>query len=143
VKKMGFNYGLERKKFNEKWLKLKAEYKAAGMTDEQIEAVYDFDFAAFNEERSYRNHNERLFETESRKILAANDDYYSNHRYGWLEGIEDIDKFNKIMALPNEYREAFTMYVFDGYSQTQISSILLKPQRSISRWIGKIAEILK
>ena len=46
------------------------------------------------------------------------------------------------MELPSEFIVAFTMYVYDGYTQEQISSILLKSQSSISRWIDKIAEIL-
>lgn len=30
---MGFNYGLEKRKFTEEWKKLYREYKAAGMSE--------------------------------------------------------------------------------------------------------------
>ena len=47
------------------------------------------------------------------------------------------------MSLPEIWREAFTMYIFDGYTQNEISSILLRNQSNISRVIDKIAEILR
>ena len=34
---MGFNYGLEKRKFTEEWKKLYREYKAAGMSEEDIQ----------------------------------------------------------------------------------------------------------
>ena len=34
---MGFNYGLEKRKFTEEWKKLYSEYKAAGMSEEDIQ----------------------------------------------------------------------------------------------------------
>ena len=45
---MGFNYGLEKKKFDEEWEKLRKEYEAAGMTAESIKEIYEYDsFAIF------------------------------------------------------------------------------------------------
>ena len=39
---MGFNYGLEKRKFTEEWKKLYSEYKAAGMSEEDIQDIYAF-----------------------------------------------------------------------------------------------------
>ena len=36
---MGFNYGLEKRKFTEEWKKLYREYKAAGMSEEDIQDI--------------------------------------------------------------------------------------------------------
>lgn len=41
---MGFNYGLEKKKFDQEWKKLRREYRAAGMDEAAIEAMYAFDW---------------------------------------------------------------------------------------------------
>ena len=38
---MGFNYGLEKRKFTEEWKKLYSEYKAAGISEEDIQRVKD------------------------------------------------------------------------------------------------------
>ena len=44
---MGFNYGLEKRKFTEEWKKLYREYKAAGMSEEDIQDIYAFDLNVF------------------------------------------------------------------------------------------------
>ena len=36
---MGFNYGLEKKRFDKEWEKLRKEYRAAGMDEAAIEAI--------------------------------------------------------------------------------------------------------
>ena len=45
---MGFNYAREYKLFEEKWERLRAEYRKAGMSEEAIEEMYKFDRAFFN-----------------------------------------------------------------------------------------------
>ena len=49
---MGFNYGLEKRKFTEEWKKLYHEYKAAGMSEEDIQAIYAFDLNVFRKNRT-------------------------------------------------------------------------------------------
>lgn len=49
---MGFNYGLEKRKFTEEWKKLYSEYKAAGMSEEDIQAIYAFDLNVFRKNRT-------------------------------------------------------------------------------------------
>ena len=39
---MSFNNGLERKKFENTWKKLRMEYAAAGMSKADIEEMYQF-----------------------------------------------------------------------------------------------------
>ena len=53
---MSFNYGLEKKKFDREWDRLHKEYRAAGMDEAAIKAMYEFDWQRFNAERAYRNH---------------------------------------------------------------------------------------
>ncbi|MFR7618633.1 MAG: hypothetical protein ACLUZX_12160 [Subdoligranulum sp.] len=45
---MGINFAYARKKFSEAQQKLRKEYKAAGMTDEQILEMYEYDLHQFN-----------------------------------------------------------------------------------------------
>ena len=49
---MGFNYGLEKRKFTEEWKKLYREYKAAGMSEEDIQDIYAFDLNVFRKIRT-------------------------------------------------------------------------------------------
>ena len=49
---MAWNNGLERKKFEAEQAKLTAEYRAAGMSEEQIQKMYEFDLGVFHGNRS-------------------------------------------------------------------------------------------
>ena len=139
---MSYNHGLEEKKFKEQWQKTAEEYRQSGMTEEQISAIYDFDREVFNSDRRFKERTVGLFDNENSKTLMVYDDYSANNRYGWIDEIEDMEVYSQIMSLPEIWREAFTMYIFDGYTQKDISSKILKPRRTIASWIGKIAEIL-
>ncbi|MCM1227641.1 MAG: hypothetical protein NC320_09540 [Clostridium sp.] len=139
---MSYNHGLEEKIFEEQWKKTAEEYRKSGMTEEQIAAIYRFDREVFNSDRRYRERTVCIFDNPNIKRLKTYDDYSANNRCGWIDKIEDSEKYEKVMSLPEIWREAFTMYIFDGYTQKEISSKLLKPQQTISRWIVKIAEIL-
>ena len=50
---MSFNKGYELKKFEAHWEKLRIEYVAAGMTEDAIQKMYDYDRQQFNSERTF------------------------------------------------------------------------------------------
>lgn len=139
---MSYNHGLEEKIFEDQWKKTAEEYRKSGMTEEQIVAIYRFDREVFNLDRRYRERTVCIFDNPNIKRLKVYDDYSADNRYSWIDKIEDSKKYEKVMSLPEIWREAFTMYIFDGYTQKEISSKLLKSQQAISYWIVKIAEIL-
>ena len=97
------------------------------MTEEQIAAIYEFDREVFNSDRRYRERTVDLFDNPNIKKLKVYDNYSANNRYGWIDKIVDSEKYEKVMVLPKIWREAFTMYIYDGYTQKEISSRLLKP----------------
>lgn len=113
------------------------------MTEKQIAEIYEFDREVFNSNRRYSEKTVGLFDNSGSRTLTIYDDYSANNRYGWIDEIEDMEVYSQIMSLPEIWREAFTMYIFDGYTQKEISSILLRNQSNISRAINKIAEILR
>ena len=57
---MGFNYGLEKKKFDGEWERLRREYAAAGMDEAAIEAMHEFDWQIFKRERTYCRHTQQV-----------------------------------------------------------------------------------
>ncbi len=139
---MSYNHGLEERIFEKQWKKTAEEYRKSGMTEEQISAIYEFDRQVFNSDRRYRERTIELYNNPCVKKIKVYDDYSENNRYSWIDNISDSEKYKKIMSLPKIWRDAFTMYLYDGYSQKEISSKLLKPQQTISCWIVKIAGIL-
>ena len=49
---MGFNNGSERRKLNAEWERLRVTYRQAGMSEEAIQAMYEFDLNTLNSEHT-------------------------------------------------------------------------------------------
>ena len=50
---MGFHYAKERQKFEITWKILREEYRRAGMDEDAINSMYDFDLEEFHSRRRY------------------------------------------------------------------------------------------
>ena len=57
---MAWINGFERKRFDEEQKRLAEEYRIAGMTEEQIEQMYQFDLVEFNSRRRFSEHTQQL-----------------------------------------------------------------------------------
>ena len=100
---MGFNYGREKRAFDEKWARLEVEYRAAGMSEKAIQDMKNYDWQWFCSERTYRNHVQTLpvgdaeshgdvFFKQARleSITSQWDAGDVDHtRFGWLSALED------------------------------------------------------
>lgn len=138
---MGYNHAREVKKFYEKWRRLLRIYRDLGMTYQQILVLYKFDKAVLNSDR-------RFYRYRSGYDLTNNDLEFSYFpefdAYGidnWIE-VLPLSLRENLAKLPEVQLKAFYLYRVCEYTQDEVSVILCKPQRSISRWIGKIAEII-
>ena len=139
---MRYNHRTAEIIFEKKWSEEKERFIASGMTDEQIAAIYEYERDVFNSERRYYENTVSVDNDDMFDRLRGIEISLPEGRYFWLDRASP-SAYKQLMELPSEFIVAFTMYVYDGYTQEQISSILLKSQSSISRWIDKIAEILR
>ena len=69
---MKWNNGYERKRFEANQKKLAEEYRKAGMTEEQIKAMYEFDLEQFKKDRIYQMHTQALQVEEFDELDADN-----------------------------------------------------------------------
>ena len=140
---MGYNHGLEKKKFDAEWQKNEKLYRELGMTDEQITAIWEFDYKTFRSDRAYFEKKTDLSEYE--ETLQSDDSNIDecNIEENWHEYITDIDKRRQLSELRPEQRRAYYLCKIMNMKQEDVSSILLIPRRTISFWIVKIADILK
>ena len=145
---MSWNNGLERKKFEERQAILAEQYRSVGMTDEQIQKMYDYDLSVFRSERIYYTHTQALeiggddneatchisnFLLEYHQAENFRD--YSN-RYWW---IDELERFYYVaLSLSEKELELITLYVFEGHTQEEMSEILNCPQTTISYHLRKI-----
>lgn len=111
---MAWINGLERKRFNEEQKRLAEQYRAAGMTEEQIEQMYQFDLVEFNSRRRFSEHtqqfSENVFEESDDDKSPLLEKYlaqlstslgfsFAGDRYGWVEEIEKPELIKGIKSL--------------------------------------------
>ena len=61
---MKFNNGSERVRLENRWKKLRIQYREAGMSEDAIQAMYQFDLDVLNSERAYVDNTQPIFVTE-------------------------------------------------------------------------------
>ena len=100
---MSFNKGYELKKFEAHWKKLRIEYTAAGMTEDAIQKMYEYDRQQFNAERTHLERTQELstdtFECSEdensplmkryQDAISVTDHYHETKScFGWIGEIE-------------------------------------------------------
>lgn len=140
---MSYNHGLAKSKFETEWQKKERQYRELGMTDEQINAIREFDEQEFRAERVYLEKKVPLAEADEFRQTTIDELVIDNIEENWYEYITDSKKRKALRKVPANMRRAFYLNKVMSMSQQEISSILLTTQQTISYWIIKIAEILE
>lgn len=159
---MGFNNGLERRKFEAMWKKLRVEYAAAGMDEAAIEEMYQFDLDTFRSDRRYGEHTQAMpsqqfdddgdtpDESNSALLVKFFDSFAvmprdtdEGNRYGWLDEVESAEVVSALRSLSPQQVEILTLVAFEGYSATEAGKLLGMTQQGVSWHIGRMKKILK
>ena len=155
---MIFNYRKEKKLFDEEWIRLRAEYRAAGMSEQDMEKMYAFDWAWFCSRRIFISHNCELPEEGQRdsddprrsslirrysSFSVSFDETDFIGRYQWVESVEDEKLYARLKELSREDLELLTLLVFDGYSQPEIARKMGCSQANISKKLTPLKKYLK
>lgn len=157
---MSWNNGYETKKFEARQKKQAEEYRALGMTEEQIQAMYEFDLEQFKSERRHRMHTQPLQVEEFEENDADESDNTllneffdeltctietsgDKSRYWWVEEIDNPNLVRAIKGLSVKQIELLTLVAIDGYGQTAIAELLNVSQSAISQRLATIKKILK
>ena len=155
---MSFNNALEKKRFEKEWRKIREEYEAAGMCEECIRKMYEFDWEYHLSNRRYREHTQPLNE----KALEGEDDGMSpllekfldsfscgmdmadgGSRDWWVEEIEEKRLAVRLKALPAASLELITLFAVEGYTQTEIAQLQDTKRQNICNKIRRIKKILR
>ena len=155
---MGWNNANERRKFEERQKRLVIEYRANGMTDKQIEEMYQFDLRQFNSNRRYREHTQAFQVDEfddadesdnslmryfPEQLTSKIDDLASKTRFGWVDEIEDERLYKILIGMSKDDIELITLYVFDGYTQDEIANYMNCTKQNIQKKFHRIKKHLK
>ena len=155
---MGFHYGLEKRKFDKRWAVFQAECTTAGMSEADIQEMYDFDWAEFKRERVFRTHNQSL----CGGTFAAGDDAEEGQsplfakffdqlsvwqdgisawgRHDWIEDIDTPELALHLKSLPQRDIEMLTYLMVDGFTQTETARELGISRTTVAKRIAHIRD---
>ena len=157
---MSWNDGYERKMFAKRQKKQAEEYRALGMTEEQIQAMYEFDLEQFKSERRHRMHTQPLQVEEFEENDADESDNTllneffdeltctietsgDKSRYWWVEEIDDSETVKKIKSLSERDLEILTLMVIDELTHEEIAKIMGVCVRRIERVNARFKNLFK
>ena len=155
---MGFNYSKEKFIFEKEWEKLHEQYKNAGMSEDAIQELYDFDWSWFRMRRNYENRVQALPEEEIDEqnaktcsnlfqrftaLSTSFDEIELSGRYAWIDTISDDALSKKLKDLSDDELELLTLLTIEGYTQREIARKMHCSQNAISKRLIKIKRILK
>ena len=157
---MSRNNGYETKKFEARQKKQAEEYRALGMTEDQIQAMYEFDLEQFKSERRHRMHTQPLQVEEFEENDADESDNTllneffdeltctietsgDKSRYWWVEEIDDSETVKKIKSLSERDLEILTLMVIDELTHEEIAKIMGVCVRTIERVNARFKNLFK
>ena len=154
---MSFNNGNERRKLNTKWEHLRVQYREAGMSKEAIQAMYEFDLDVLNSERAYDANTVAVCDGDDDKdarkaadlkqyeaAITVTETYReTKSRFAWIGEIKNERLLAALENLSEDDLKLLTLYVYEGYNESEISKVFNVSQPSIHKKIMKIAIFLK
>ena len=153
---MGFNYGYEKKKFDSRWKRLEVEYCDAGMSEEQIAAMKEYDWAWFCSQRVFQNHTQpipceqydevcgqsQLFRKFASLSYQWDVDKIDQTRYGWLASVENEQLLLRLKKLSKKDLELLTLLFVDGYRQIDVARLWHCSRSAVAQRFKKIKNFL-
>ena len=157
---MCWNDGYERRKFEARQKKQAEEYRALGMTEEQIKEMYEFDLEQYKSDRRYHMHTQPFTssdfddgeddDSESTllnkffdELTLTIDSRREQSRYWWIEEIEDEELAYRVKCLSSDEIEMLTLLAFDGYTQAEAAKKMGIPYRTFKFKLRNLKNFLK
>ena len=149
---------VEKKNFDSQWDVIRKQYENAGMSSEAIQAMYDYDWSVFNANRSYQNHTQEIaapsFEQSEesysplmnkyQEAISVTDHYCeTNSRFAWIGKIENERLLSALESLSELDLKILTLYVYAGYTESEIASALESKRITIHKRIERMTMLLK
>ncbi len=151
-----------------KWNNGKAQYALKkecekmlelGMTEEQVQSMYEFGKSVINGNQREARHTQRLdlqaFDEDEpddgqnplldkfADRLTVELDLSSVSRYSWIEEISEDRLAAALKSMPQDYIELLTEIVIDGYTQSDIAKLHNVCRTAITNKVARIKKIIE
>ncbi len=145
---MYWHNGKEIRKLTAQEMRMAEEYRAAGMTEEQIAEMAAFDREVLRSDRRFYSHTQSLHPGLGSPESAPEpcfdgSDIPLGGRMDWLQEIEDPALLEALRELKPDMLEILTLYVFEGCSQKEIAAILGCTHQNISCRLLRLRRFLR
>lgn len=157
---MKYNVARERIKFFAEQEKLAKQYRTAGMTEDQIKLLFDYDYEMFKKERVFREHNNFVdmstfdggqvaeenysnIEKYMEKFTVELENIKLSGRFGWIEEIEHQKLYATLKKLSKKDVKLVTMYIFEGYTLADIAKIWGVSPQAVGKRMRRVKKFLK
>ena len=157
---MEFNYGAEKKKFEDTWKQLAISYAEAGMSPEALQEMYEYDWDRFKAARVEALHTQELtlppemddgtYPAESPlmdKFLPRFSNEYDtlgcHSRYWWLEELTTPCLTIGVPLLSDEDKELLTLYVVDELTTREIAALMKTNHMNVQRRLRKLFSLFR
>lgn len=151
---MNYNSGNARRNFYAKWDKIREEYRAAGMNEDAIQKMYEYDLAVFSDDRAHHRYDVEIpsaDDSENRNNYAdfvrattVTDTYHETKTcFAWVGEVQNERLQAGLEKLSVDDLKLLTLYAYEGYTVTEISKVLGVSQPTISIKIKRITNFLK
>ena len=155
---MTFNYGAERKKFEQNWAETEALYRKHGMSESAIQEMREYDWDLLKAARIEAIHTQDMgFQPDNdddmimmdspllmkffEQFTNQYDTHASHNRYWWLEELSDPRLVAAILRLTDEDKELLTLIIVEGYTQRECVVKMHSSKGAISRRLTQIIGI--
>ena len=145
-----------RQRFMREQKKIARQYRAAGMTDDAIRQMLEFDLTVFRSNRNDLAHKAEIEEMTSYDRITGeshymdmdefptkeNDGAYSIESEGWIQEIENVNLQKAVLSLKPAYKEIISLLI-QGYCQRDIAGIYGVTEATMSDKISRIQKNIK
>jgi len=153
---MYWHNGYETKKLMNRLACQEETYRQLGMTEQQIQAIREFDLHVFLSDRRYREHTS-LFEPffdaiRSDAVYPLYHQYVNNslmrihpkayNRFWWIDEMEDERILFSVLQMSEFQKTLLSLIVFDGFTQREVSKMLGISQSTVCRQFRKIKRLM-
>lgn len=157
---MKFNYASEKRKFERMWERLRKEYREAGMSEENIQKMYEYDWDMFKKERVFCMHNQYIpdsvFENgdpkdegqnpllyKFREQMSMEDEYFADEKNHWISEINNYDLLKGLEILSEEQFELLERAIVKEESLEKIAEDMGIGYFAVANRLSRIKKKIK
>ena len=135
---MAFCYAEEWKNFEYIWGKQQKEYREAGMSEETIQSLYEYDLAWFRSRRNYAIHTQEL--SEQAEYARHTEENFAEG-INWTDTVEDERLLRLLKKLTPSDREILRLIAEFGLTQREIAQRMGCSQTAVAKRLQAIRKL--